>query len=52
MGQRDRPAEIEVTPAMIEAGAYALADYDPETEPLSEAVVRLLAAIFSAREST
>lgn len=48
MGQRDRPAEIEVTPAMIEAGVTALlecgnvfddANHTP-FEAVAEAVIR------------
>ena len=43
---RDRPAKL--TPAQIEAGAFALAEYDPEEECLSDAVVRIYAAISSS----
>lgn len=43
--QRDRPA-IEITPEMIEAGALALADYDPQSEPLSAAVRRIYIAMY------
>jgi hypothetical protein len=49
VGGRDRPAEIEVTPAMIKAGAYALCDYDPETETVSEGATRVFAAMAMAR---
>jgi hypothetical protein len=39
---RDRPTDdIEVTPEMIEAGAYVLARYDESREPLEEGVRRI-----------
>lgn len=41
--------EIEVTTAMIEAGADILAHYDPETDRLTEAVRQIFLAMIEAR---
>lgn len=46
MGSRDRPVnETEITPAMIEAGALALCDYDPDSETVSAAAARIFLAM-------
>lgn len=43
--------EIEVTPAMMEAGADILAFYDPETDRLGETVNRIFLAMLEERPS-
>lgn len=48
MTHDDRGKKIEVTPAMIEAGALELIAYDPENEPRSEAVVRVFESMAEA----
>ena len=41
-------AEIEITPAMIEAGALAVCDYDPESETASSAALRVYRSMIAA----
>jgi hypothetical protein len=41
--------EIEVTPAMIDAGADILSFYEPETDRLSETVTQIFRAMLEAR---
>ena len=48
MTHHDRP-EIEVTPAMIEAGMLALSEYDLELESLREGATRIFRTMASAR---
>ena len=55
MSERDRPAEIEITPAMMEAGAAAARDHtlvlDQPRESLSpELQAGILAAIYQAMD--
>ena len=51
MAKRDRPAEIEVTPAMIEAGEFALScarDWSLSEGPTVVEVYRAMAALASS----
>lgn len=43
-------AEIEITVDMVVAGAMVLADYDPDDEPISEAALRIFAAMLGAEK--
>lgn len=47
---QDRPAltDLEITPAMIAAGAEILLDYDPESESVSDVAARVFEAMLSA----
>jgi len=51
--ERDRPElieEIEITPAMIEAGVSQLADYDDRFEGRKDVVASIFRAMISARD--
>lgn len=49
LGEAGAPAiEIEITPAMIEAGALALSKHDAEFESSEEAVARIFRAMLAA----
>ena len=44
---RQAGAEIKVTDAMIEAGAYVLCDFDPLSDAVSDVALQVLKAMMS-----
>jgi hypothetical protein len=48
----DKHEEIEITEEMVEAGAYALAEYDRKFESLEEAATRVFIAMKKAARRT
>ena len=50
-GTTAEPAEIEVTPEMIEAGIAVLFDYDPAFSNEAETVSRIFSTMLSKRPS-
>ncbi|WP_152278686.1 hypothetical protein [Methylorubrum populi] len=49
MDETSTDLEIEITPAMLEAGVDVLWDYDPETHSKREIVLAILRASLSAK---
>lgn len=45
---RQAGAQIEITPAMIEAGAFALADFDRDSETVSDGAQRIFRVMVMA----